>query len=278
MSGRQIGLRDVSFASLIEGTDVVGGIPQYGTMQKYERSVSAKITPKSNGEPIYSDDSMEDMIQKFDSIDIDIELNQLGPATRAFLQGAKLINGVLIENKDDVPPWVAMSFRSLKSDKKNYRYACLLKGQFQLTADNYDTDADKLKTQTATIKGTFIPRESDGNWRLLADTDGEGVDANSLAVWLIEVPTIPPSVAVTSINLNKTTDSIIVGASDTLSVTFTPTNATNKTIYWTSSNPLVATVNGSGKVTAVATGTATITATTMDGNKTATCAVTVTAS
>ncbi|AJA49529.1 Phi13 family phage major tail protein [Clostridium pasteurianum DSM 525 = ATCC 6013] len=186
---RQIGLRDVSFAPLT--VDPVGGSTTYGTMKKYERSISAKITPKSTSEKQYSDDDIEEIIQKFDSIDVEIELNQLSPATRAFLQGAKLINGILIENKDDVPPWVAMSFRSLKSDKTNYRYVCLLKGQFQLTADNYDTDADKLKTQTATIKATFIPRESDGNWRLIADTDGEGVDANALAGWLTAVPTIP---------------------------------------------------------------------------------------
>lgn len=275
---RQIGLRDVSFAPLTDGTDVIGGTAQYGNMIKYERSVSAKITPKATLEKQYSDDTIEEIIQKFDSIDVEIELNQLSPATRAFLQGSKLINGVLVENKDDVPPWVAMSFRSLKSNKKNYRYVCLLKGQFDLTADNYDTDADKLKTQTATLKATFIPRDSDGNWRLVADDDDPGVDVNALAGWLNAVPTIPPSVAVTSIALNKSTDSIIIGANDTLTVTFTPTNATNKLVNWTSSNPLIATVNGSGKVTAVAAGTATITATTVDGNKIATCVVTVTAS
>ncbi|MDF2804954.1 MAG: Phi13 family phage major tail protein [Anaerocolumna sp.] len=275
---RQIGLRDVSFAPLTDNTDIIGGTAQYGNMTKYERSVSAKITPKSTSEMQYSDDNIEEIIQKFDSIDVEIELNQLGPATRAFLQGSQLINGVLVENKNDVPPWVAMSFRSLKSDKVHYRYVCLFKGQFELTADNYDTDADKLKTQTATLKATFIPRESDGNWRLIADDDEPGVDINALAGWLTAVPTIPPSIAITSITLNKTTDSIVVGANDTLIVTYAPTGATNKLINWTTSNPLIATVNGSGKVTAVAAGTATITATTVDGNKTATCVVTVTAS
>ncbi|WP_226943438.1 Ig-like domain-containing protein [Pseudoprevotella muciniphila] len=61
----------------------------------------------------------------------------------------------------------------------------------------------------------------------------------------------------------------------TLIAIFSPANATNKNVTWTSSNPSVATVSN-GVVTAVANGTTTITVRTADGsNKTATCAVTV---
>jgi len=54
-------------------------------------------------------------------------------------------------------------------------------------------------------------------------------------------------------------------------------NATNKNVTWSSSNTAVATVSSSGLITAVAAGSATITVKTTDGSKTATCAVTVTA-
>lgn len=60
-----------------------------------------------------------------------------------------------------------------------------------------------------------------------------------------------------------------------LYATVSPANATNKTVTWKSSNPSVATVDQNGKVTAVSNGTANITVTTQDGNKTATCKVTV---
>jgi transglutaminase/protease-like cytokinesis protein 3 len=80
----------------------------------------------------------------------------------------------------------------------------------------------------------------------------------------------------TNISLNKSTDNLQVGQTDTLIPTITPDNATNKAVTWTSSDPTIATVDSTGKVTAVKEGTATITATTADGsNLSASCAVTV---
>ena len=83
------------------------------------------------------------------------------------------------------------------------------------------------------------------------------------------------NVSVTGVTLNKTTLKLSKGASETLTATVAPTNATNKKVTWTSSDPAVATVDASGKVTGVANGTATITVTTEDGGYTATCAVEV---
>lgn len=82
-------------------------------------------------------------------------------------------------------------------------------------------------------------------------------------------------VAVESISLDKTSISIAVGSEYTLVATVKPTDATNKSVIWTSDNEKVAKVEA-GKVIAVSGGTATITATTADGNYTATCKVTVT--
>lgn len=185
---RQIGLKDVSFAKLL--TDVVDGATTYDAMKKYERSVTAKITPKQDSETEYSDDSIEDIVSSFNSIDVEIELNTLSLETRAFLQGAKVVNGILIESKEDIPPFVAMSFRSKKANGK-YRYVCLFKGKFDITEDNFEIQADKVKSQTAKIKGTFVARDSDGYWRLIGDEDATGADATALASWLTAVPTIP---------------------------------------------------------------------------------------
>lgn len=82
-------------------------------------------------------------------------------------------------------------------------------------------------------------------------------------------------VAVTGVTLNKDETTIVAGQTETLEATVAPANATDKTVTWDSSDEAVATVED-GVVTAVGAGTATITATAGD-NKTATCAVTVTA-
>ena len=86
----------------------------------------------------------------------------------------------------------------------------------------------------------------------------------------------PTTVAVTGVSLSKTSLSLVEGGSETLTATVAPSNATNKTVSWKSSDASTASVDANGKVTAVKAGSATITVTTADGSKTATCSVTVT--
>ncbi|GHT80025.1 hypothetical protein FACS189467_1010 [Bacteroidia bacterium] len=84
-------------------------------------------------------------------------------------------------------------------------------------------------------------------------------------------------VPVTGVTLNKSTTSLVIGAQETLTATVEPNNATNQGVTWVSSDDGKASVDGTGKVTAVAVGTATITVTTDYGSYTATCNVTVSA-
>lgn len=114
------------------------------------------------------------------------------------------------------------------------------------------------------------------NW--VSDGQEAGTDGKSLRVEAIRIKIVPKedtSIHPTSLSLNKTTSDIKVGQTDTLTANILPENATNKTVNWISSNESVAKVDNLGKVTAVSVGTARITATTADGNRTATCDVTV---
>lgn len=85
--------------------------------------------------------------------------------------------------------------------------------------------------------------------------------------------TVRDEVLVSSITINKTSATIVIGKTVTLTTTIKPTNTDDKTVTWTSSNPAIASVNN-GVVTGVAKGTATITGTTSNGKK-VTCKVTV---
>lgn len=80
---------------------------------------------------------------------------------------------------------------------------------------------------------------------------------------------------VTGVTLNSSSLSLTVGDSRQLRATVAPRNAANQKVTWSSSNANVASVSSSGRVTAKAKGTAVITVKTEDGNKTASCTVTV---
>jgi hypothetical protein len=82
-------------------------------------------------------------------------------------------------------------------------------------------------------------------------------------------------VSVSGVSLNKTSASLVVGATETLTATVSPANATNKAVSWSSASPAVATVGANGLVSAVAVGTAAVTVTTADGAYTDTCSVMV---
>jgi uncharacterized protein YjdB len=86
------------------------------------------------------------------------------------------------------------------------------------------------------------------------------------------------AVLVTDISIDEFAIVLAVGVKETLTATVIPDDATNKKTTWSSNNAEVATVNGEGEVVAIKEGVATITATSEDGDKTATCEVIVTAS
>lgn len=81
--------------------------------------------------------------------------------------------------------------------------------------------------------------------------------------------------AVTGVTLNQTAITVEKNATTTLQETVLPSNAGNKNVTWISSDTNIATVSNTGVVKGIKAGTAMITVQTADGNKTATCAVTV---
>ena len=174
---RQIGLKDVHVA-IIQSDGVSGTV--YDTPVKISRAITAKITPSVNSETLYSDDGVENELSAFAGCEVEIEQNALTLEHRALILGKKYANGELLENSGDIPPKLALLFRSEKSTstkaKPVYRYCVLYKGKFSEIEDEYETKGEKPNSKTTKIKGKFYDRDYDGNWRLMIDTDAEGVD------------------------------------------------------------------------------------------------------
>lgn len=111
-------------------------------------------------------------------------------------------------------------------------------------------------------------------------TPSSGACTGVLTVTYLDEDGNPPpgggTVRVTGITLDKTSLTLTGDESAQLTAAVQPANASSKTVVWSSSDPSVAEVDGEGKVTARAPGTAVITATTRDGGFAASCTVTVT--
>ena len=138
------------------------------------------------------------------------------------------------------------------------------------TLEPADTTEDDVTLSVADesiakLEGNKLVAVSDGATKITATS---GIVKTSAKVTV--------TTKVEQIVLNKTEGVLTVGNSVTVTATVTPDNATNTTINWTSSDEKVATVDSNGKVTAVAAGNATITATSeSDGDVSADYALTV---
>ena len=147
-------------------------------------------------------------------------------------------------------------------------------GTIQLTATVSPSNAtDKSVTwassnQTiATVTPTgLVTANAEGTANITANASGKTA--------ICKVTVKKPTVAVTSVELDQTEITLKKGATQTIKATVKPDNATDKTISWASSKTDIASVDNTGKVTAIAKGAATITASC--GGKSANCKVSVT--
>lgn len=148
---------------------------------------------------------------------------------------------------------------------------------------NYTPNTANVKNVTFSSNATSVATVSSegvitgvaaGNARITATAEA----ANNGTVTAYVDITVT-AIAVSGVSVSPTSASIVVGGTQQLTATVSPSNATNKNVTWESDTTSVATVSNAGLVTAVAAGTATITVKSVaDSTKKATCTITVTAS
>lgn len=135
-------------------------------------------------------------------------------------------------------------------------------------------EADGSIARTSTYAGhgryAICPENAKRNTQIRVEVTSEsGAKTSSYTLTLVTC------VNVTDVALTQTSLTLTEGETATLNATIAPDNATDQEVTWETSDENVAIVDPTGQVTAVAKGEATITVTTADGGKQATCQVTV---
>lgn len=131
------------------------------------------------------------------------------------------------------------------------------------------TDGEYIAICTVSVTGSISPSPSPSVRPSASPTPRPSVSPSP------NPSASPTAVPVTKVSLSRKELSVKVGDSHSLTATVTPANAANKNIKWTSADTGIATVDGNGKVTAVAVGTTMVFVTTEDGEFVAVCRVTV---
>lgn len=175
-----IGLKDVYYAKLL--TDPVGGTPTYEAPVRLVGAISANVNPNTSTSTLFADDGPYDAATTMGEITLELGLADLPMAAQAALLGHTYSGGILKKSSSDVPPYVAIGYRSLKSDG-TYRYMWLNKGKFAALEEEYQTKGDSVEFKTPTIKGAFVKRDSDGEWERMADESDAAFTADLKAAW-----------------------------------------------------------------------------------------------
>ncbi len=137
-------------------------------------------------------------------------------------------------------------------------------------ASNRSVTYSSSNTAVATVSsGGVVTGLTIGTSTITATTVDGSFTATS------EVTVTSSIVPVTGVTVSPPSASFVTGATQQLTATVAPANATIKTVTWSSSNTTIATVDGTGLVTGVAPGNANITVTTQNGGQTAIASITV---
>lgn len=156
----------------------------------------------------------------------------------------------------------------------NERFLGSFEGSGGLNDKGYILMYQLSSTKEYKMRGFYASKGTAEIYNNAEPFDVTNQDKNGLNLVLLNADN-PGVVKVTSVTLDKKAISIKVNGAAKLSATVLPANAADKTVLWTTSNKNIAAVDQNGKVTAKKPGITIITAKTKDGNKTASCTITV---
>lgn len=154
---RLCGLKDIYIAEVTVNNGITYTA---GTPVKLARALSAKVSDKFTTEKTYSDDSVEDIVEQYEGTEIDFSVNSLAPQDYAKLYENLYKNGFLLKASGDGAKEIAVGWRAKKRNGK-YEFTWYYCGKLERPEMNYETQEDKVKTQTSSLKGTFYARQKE---------------------------------------------------------------------------------------------------------------------
>jgi phi13 family phage major tail protein len=211
-----IGLRDVHYAKML--TDTSAGAT-YNAPIKIRGAISANVNPNSSSSTLFADDGPYDSAATLGEISLELNLADIPPAISAALLGHTYQNGMLTKRSSDVPPYVAIGYRSLKSNG-HYRYTWLYKGKFTDGETANATKGDSIEYQTPTITGAFVKRDYDDAWQTEADSDDTNISPATISDWFTSVVApILTAKTLTSIDITTAPSKVAYSVGDIFDVT-----------------------------------------------------------
>lgn len=240
--GVPIGLSNLVVAKLTD--DPASGVATYEAPTVIKGAISANINPNASNDTLFADDGPYETATTIGQIALDLNVADLDLDTQALLLGHSVVGGVLIRKSADIPPWVAVGFKSLKSNG-SYRFTWLVKGKFGLSEQNNQTKGDSVAFNTPTISGSFVKRDCDDEWERHIDQDHPNYVASMGTNWFNNpyggtADTTPPTVSSVVPAANAT--AVAVGTT----VVWTFSEALQLTSVTTGNFLVVADVSGAG--------------------------------
>jgi len=181
--------------ALMTTEDTAAAAPVYGTPKQAPGVMSININPNGSIETLFADDGPFETAATLGNIEVEIQKAYLSTENKSDLLGHGIDTaGGLVSASNDTPPWVAIGFRSLKSNGK-YRYVWLYKGRFVDPEDNNETKGDSVNFQSDTITGQFaklnksykIGTKDRYPWKYEMDEDYSTATEATMAAWFTAV-------------------------------------------------------------------------------------------
>jgi phi13 family phage major tail protein len=187
LDGVRVGLNDLYYALLT--SDASDGAV-YGTPVQITGAITANINSNSSNATLFADDGPMEAASQLGLIELELNVADLTLSQQAVLLGHGSVSaGELSKKSTDTPPWLAIGFKSKKSNG-NYRYVWLNKGKFRELELTHETQNDSVNFQTPTIMGQFVKRDYDDEWMKMADED-ESTYVDVGDTWFTDGPDAP---------------------------------------------------------------------------------------